>query len=169
MVGSWQSVFLAFFFPSISLGEREKKKNPPKKPKQQYFWTSLALYSLRKHFPTYTPSTIYISLANTPSSLRDFAGRSLNPMGFQPSLDAWERPPWTHQDVSDQPVPPETVFGVGSVGRVGVHHHQDVFLVLQREESGVLWVWGDGRNPQIHIFLSHSFPAGELWWYHPRG
>lgn len=64
VVASWQSDFLGgFFFPNISLGEggEEKKKT---NPKQQYFWTSLPLYSLRKLFPTYTPGTVSISLAN---------------------------------------------------------------------------------------------------------
>lgn len=42
-----------FFFPTF-LRRRRGKKNKTKKPKQQYFWTSLALYSLRKLFPTYT-------------------------------------------------------------------------------------------------------------------
>lgn len=60
-------------------------------------------------------------------------------------------------------MPPETVLGVGSVGRVGVHHHQDVFLVLQRERRE-LWVWGDGRNPQIRVFptLSQQVDSGGI-------
>lgn len=66
-----------FFFPSISL-EKGKKKNKKNK-QQQYFWPSFAPYSLRKRSPTYTPSTIYISLANAP------------PLGFHPQARAPRR------------------------------------------------------------------------------
>lgn len=32
----------------------------------------------------------------------------------------------------------------------------------------MLWVWGDGGTPPKSAF-SRSFPAGALWWYHPKG
>lgn len=162
------------------LGKRRRKK---KKKTQQYFWTSFALYSPRKHSPTYTPSTVYISLPNAhPSGFRRDAAVPRDtriPWGIQPPPGAGSpgapqfsgKPPrcWdpdigcgTHWDVGDQPVPPETVPGVGSTGSIGVHQHQHVLLALQERRGA-----RDGHAEQHQGLPSHE-PSSRSFIHPPQ-
>lgn len=149
----WRGVFkMGFFQHFLRRRRRKKKKN---QPNQQYFWTSFALYSRRKRSPTYTPSTIYISsFGISPYRARGASHGNPTcppPRAATPDMPqcsgkpptAGNPPPQsrdpttggTHWDVGDQPVPPETVPGVGSAGSIGVHQHQHVLLALQKRRG----------------------------------
>lgn len=124
----WWGVFKAGFFQHCL--RRRKKKTT-----QQYFWTSLALFSPWKHFPASPPSTIPIAPASL--VLWRFIAMLPHRERWEPASSVHYAPvlgdlsTGTHQDVGDQPVPPEALPGVGSAGRVGVHQHQHVLLALQ--------------------------------------
>lgn len=49
-------------------------------------------------------------------------------------------------------MPPEAVPGVGSVGRVGIHHHQDVLLVLRESRGRHCGQGVTARSPKIPLF-----------------
>lgn len=155
-------MFFGFFFPQHFLRKGGEKK---KKPKQQYFWSSLALYSLRKLFPTYTPSTIYISLANT----RPPSG--ISPRGV--CIPREPSPPWmlgnapgglTRMSVTSQCLQ-KRCLGLALLGESGSTITRTYFLFCKRVEGdAVRWQ----QNASKSLFF-HFFPAGALWLYHPRG